>query len=69
MSEPQILTLTLEQQLFSTHEAIATLTLANAELTRQLADAETRNKKLQRSSRNDESSLHEQLATAQTRRG
>lgn len=68
MSEPQILTLTLEQQLVSAHEAIATLTLANAELTKQLAEAETRNKKLRRSSRNDESSLRAQLATAQNRR-
>ena len=66
MSEP--LLPTLEQQLFSAHEAIAKLTATNTDLTRQLSEAESRNKKLKRNSRNDESSFRSQLATAQSRR-
>jgi septal ring factor EnvC (AmiA/AmiB activator) len=67
MSEPEILT--PEQQLCSAHETIVTLTAANAELTKQLADAEARYKKLKRNTRNDESSLRAQIMTAQSRRG
>ena len=61
--------LELEQQLLTAGESIARLTLANAELTKQLSDAETRNKKLKRNSRNDESTLRSELAVAQNRRG
>ena len=60
--------LNLEQQLQSANDAVAKLTLANAELTLQLSSAESRNKKLKRSSRNDESVLRSQLAVAQSRR-
>jgi phage shock protein A len=59
----------LEQQLVIANEALASITLANAELTKQLADAESRNKKLKRNARSDESSLRSQLAVAQSRRG
>ncbi len=59
----------LEQQLVVANDAVASLTLANSELTKQLAEAETRNKKLKRNSRNDESTFRAQLATAQNRRG
>ncbi len=61
--------LELEQQLVTANEAVASITLLNAELTRQLADAESRNKKLKRNARSDESSLRSQLAVAQSRRG
>jgi phage shock protein A len=61
--------LELEQQLVTANEAVASITLANAELTKQLADAESRNKKLKRNARSDESSLRSQLAVAQSRRG
>jgi len=61
--------LELEQQLVTANEAVASITLVNAELTRQLADAESRNKKLKRNARSDESSLRSQLAVAQSRRG
>ena len=67
MSDQPLIDLAL--QLDVAKDALAKLTLANTELTRQLAEAETRNKKLRRSSRNDESSLRDQLATAQNRRG
>jgi hypothetical protein len=60
---------TIEQQLLAAQELVARLTAANTELTRQLADADARNKKLKRNSRNDESSLRAQLAAAQSRRG
>jgi hypothetical protein len=60
--------LELEQQLSAANEAVARLTEANVELTRQVAEAETRNKKLKRASRNDTSVLRDQLATAQNRR-
>jgi hypothetical protein len=56
-------------QLEIANDAVAKLTLANAELTKLLAEADTRNKKLRRNSRNDESSFQAQLATAQNRRG
>ena len=58
----------LEQQLLAANEAVAKLTLANAELTKQLSSADTQNKKLKRSSRRDESSLRQQLTAAQSRR-
>jgi hypothetical protein len=66
MSEQRILE--LEQQLLTANEAVAKLTLANAELTKQLSDADSRNKKLKRSSRRDESSFRQQLSVAQSRR-
>lgn len=59
----------LEQQLMTAHGAVAALTLANAALTEQLSDADGRARKLKRLSRNHESSLKEQLAVAQSRRG
>jgi uncharacterized coiled-coil protein SlyX len=59
----------LESQLATAGETVASLTRLNAELTERLSDAETRNKKLKRSARRDESSLKEQLAVAQSRRG
>lgn len=67
MSEQRILE--LEQQLVTANEAVAKLTLANTELTEQLSDADSRNRKLKRNARNDESSLRSQLAVAQSRRG
>ena len=66
MSEQRILE--LEQQLLTANETVAKLTLSNTELTRQLSDADTRNKKLKRSSRRDESSFRQQLTAAQGRR-
>lgn len=59
----------LEIQLLAANASIATLTTANVELTRNLADADFRAKKLRRSARRDESSLKSQLLAAQTRRG
>lgn len=59
----------LEIQLLAANASIATLTTANVELTRNLADADFRAKKLRRSARRDESSLKNQLLAAQTRRG
>jgi uncharacterized coiled-coil protein SlyX len=58
----------LEQQLATANDMLAKLTVANAELERQVADAEMRNKKLKRSSRQGESALKEQLTAAQNRR-
>jgi len=66
---PEERILELEQQLAAANEVVAKLTLANAELTKQSADAELRNKKLKRSSRRDESSLRQQLTIAQRHRG
>jgi hypothetical protein len=65
MSEQRILE--LEQQLLTANEAMAKLTLSNTDLTRQLSDADTRNKKLKRSSRRDEWAFKEQLSIAQSR--
>lgn len=59
----------LEQLLVVANEAIAKLTVTNTELTKQVSDAETRNRKLKRSSRKDESNFKDQLLLAQTRRG
>ena len=59
----------LESQLAAAGETIATLTRSNTDLTERLSDADTRNKKLKRSARRDESSFKAQLATAQSRRG
>lgn len=59
----------LELQLAVATETVTHLTRLNAELSEKLSDAETRNKRLRRSSRNDENSFKEQLAAAQSRRG
>lgn len=59
----------LEQLLVVANEAITKLTVTNTELTKQVSDAETRNRKLKRSSRKDESNFKDQLLLAQTRRG
>jgi hypothetical protein len=59
----------LELQLVAANASITTLTATNVELTRSLSDAESRNKKLKRSARQDESSFKNQLATAQNKRG
>ena len=67
MSEQRILE--LERQLLTATESVATLTTANTELTRQLADSDLRFRKLKRSARSDESSFQSQLAVAQSRRG
>ncbi|MBI2515439.1 MAG: hypothetical protein HYV95_00860 [Opitutae bacterium] len=74
MSEQRILelekrVLELEQQLLTANEATAKLTLANTDLTKQTADAETRNKRLRRSARQDENSFRQQLSAAQSRHG
>lgn len=66
MSEQHILE--LEQQLLTTNEAVAKLTVSNAELTRQLTDSEARNKRLMRNTRRDENAFREQLSAAQSRR-
>jgi hypothetical protein len=60
--------LELEQLLAVANESLAQSLLKNAELSRQLSDAETRNKRLKRSSRNDESALKQKLTDAQNRR-
>ena len=67
MSEPRILE--LEQLLVTANESVTKLTEANVLLATQLSDAESRNKKLKRNARSDESSLRSQLAVAQSRRG
>lgn len=59
----------LEAELATATESVANLTRLNGELTDKLSDAEARNKKLRRSSKRDESSLREQLAIAQSKRG
>ncbi|OYV01958.1 MAG: hypothetical protein CFE26_22500 [Verrucomicrobiales bacterium VVV1] len=66
---PQNRIVELEQQLITAQSAVAALTVANAALTEQLSDADGRARKLKRMSRNHESSLKEQLAVAQSRRG
>lgn len=66
MHEARILE--LEQRLSAANDTVAQLTRTNAELTRQLADAEARNKKLKRNSRNEESALKQQISDAQNRR-
>lgn len=66
MHEQRILE--LEQLLTAANQAVATLTQTNQGLIRQLADAEMRNKKLKRNSRNDESVLKQQITDAQNRR-
>lgn len=66
MQEARILE--LEQLLTAANDTIAQLSRSNTELTRQVADAEMRNKKLKRSSRNDESALKQQITDAQNRR-
>lgn len=59
----------LEGLLATANESVARLTLTNTELSRQLGEAETRNKKLRRSSRNEASAFRDQLASAQRHRG
>jgi hypothetical protein len=59
----------LELQLAAANESLAALTLVNTGLTSQLADAEVRNRKMKRNSRQAESSFNEKLAVAQSRRG
>jgi phage shock protein A len=58
----------LEQQLVTANAAVAQLTVSVTELTAQVADAELRNKKLRRNSKNSESSFKDQLAMAQNLR-
>jgi F0F1-type ATP synthase membrane subunit b/b' len=65
---PDTRILELEQQLSAANDTVAKLTLTNADLSRQLAEAEVRNKKMKRNSRNDESALKQQLTDAQNRR-
>jgi hypothetical protein len=65
---PQARILELEALLSAATATVAQLTQTNADLTRQVADAEARNKKLRRNSRNDESALKQQLTDAQNRR-
>lgn len=60
--------LELEQLLSAANDTVAQLTRANAELTRQVSDAEARHKRLKRSARNGESVLKDQLTAAQNRR-
>jgi len=59
----------LELQLATANESLAALTLVNTRLTSQLEDAEVRNRKMKRNSRQAESSFNEKLAVAQSRRG
>ncbi len=65
---PQARIIELEALLSVANDTVAKLTRANADLTQQVADAEMRNKKLKRNSRNDESALKQQLTDAQNRR-
>jgi len=58
----------LEHQLLAANAAVANLTAANLILTAQLAAAESRNKKLKRTSRQNESVLRTELSHAQNRR-
>ena len=67
MSEQRIVE--LEQLLTISTAEVTQLKAVNAELILQLAAADSRNKKLKRNARSDESSLRDQLATAQNRRG
>ena len=67
MSEPRIQE--LEDLLFVANASIVALTATNHELTRNLSEAEVRNRKLRRSARKDASSFKEQLAVALSRRG
>ena len=63
----------LEAQLATAIESVARLTLSNQELTTQLADQaadnESRERKLKRNSKRDQTTLRDQLASAQNRRG
>ena len=63
----------LEAQLATAIESVAKLTLANSELTTQLTDQasdnEARERKLKRNSKRDQTTLRDQLASAQNRRG
>jgi hypothetical protein len=66
MSEQRILE--LEQQLLTANEAVAKMTLSNAELTKKFVDVERQYTRLKHTSRRDESSFRQQLAVAQGRR-
>ena len=57
-----------ETQLSAATATITPLTATNFELTRGLADADGRNRKLKRSASRDESTLRDQLAVAQNKR-
>jgi F0F1-type ATP synthase membrane subunit b/b' len=65
---PDARILELQTLLTAATDNLAQLRQSNADLTRQLADAEMRNKKLKRNSRNDESALKQQITDAQNRR-
>jgi len=65
---PDARILELQTLLTAATDNLAKLRQSNADLTRQLADAEMRNKKLKRNSRNDESALKQQITDAQNRR-
>jgi hypothetical protein len=65
---PEARILELEALLSAATDTVAQLHRANAELTLQVTEAETRNKKLRRSARNGESVLKDQLTAAQNRR-
>ena len=65
---PQARIIELEALLSVANDTVVKLTRTNADLTQQVADAEMRNKKLKRNSRNDESALKQQLTDAQNRR-
>jgi hypothetical protein len=58
-----------ESQRATAGETVAALTRLNAEPTARRSGAETRNRKLKRPARRDESSYREQLAAAQSKRG
>ena len=58
----------LEQQLVTANATVAQLTVSVTALTAQVADAELRNKKLRRNSKNSESTFKDQLAMAQSAR-
>lgn len=60
--------LQLETSLTAATGEITRLTLANAELAKQLADSDMRNKRLRRSSKRDETSLRAELSVAQNRK-
>ncbi|MDB6128418.1 MAG: hypothetical protein JWM35_2314 [Verrucomicrobia bacterium] len=58
----------LELQLVTANAAVTSLTSLNTGLNEQLVDAQSRNKKLKRTSRRDERDFKEQLATAQSKK-
>jgi len=58
----------LETQLLAANASIAALTATGLELTRNLSDAESLNKRMKRTARRDGNSFKDQLAIAQNRR-